>query len=223
MDKCPAIFMEWDNVKVHPHYAVQQNATQHSFAMWQKLLGICHQINYIRLKNHFLITIFQFTKTVEQETHMHYMPLQKLGLTTADSKYRYGKPLMILTLCRSNFYAVRHSTICCGMQKLCWSHATLTSTLFSAFATQQSCVLLHSAARHNVDAPLGTNVTLCSYKTEKFVAPRNFFANSTCYTTQFGMVLHYTSVSTFRIWYLNSSLKSKMLLPVLIKVIKNVK
>ncbi len=62
-----------------------------------------------------LSTIFQFTKTVEQETRMHHMPCQKLCLTTVDGKYRRGKPLMRLTLCQSNFIPcsiLQHAAVC---------------------------------------------------------------------------------------------------------------
>ncbi len=100
------------------------------------------------LKKNFVSTISQFTKTVKQETRTYYMLRQKLNLTTVDGKYWCSKPLMISTRCWSNFHAGRHHATCCSMQKLCRSYVILTSTLFSAFAVWQSCVLLHSAARH---------------------------------------------------------------------------
>ncbi len=104
------------------------------------------------LRNNFLPTIFQFTKTVKRETRTHHMPCQKFRLTTVDGKYWCGKPLTIPTLCRPNFHAIWHSATCRSMQKSCQSCATLTSTLFSAFAMWQSHILLHSVVRHSVDA-----------------------------------------------------------------------
>ncbi len=43
---------------------------------------------------------------------------------------------------------------CHGIQKPSLSHVTLTSTLFSPFSARQGRILLHSATRHSVDAPL---------------------------------------------------------------------
>ncbi len=47
------------------------------------------------LKNNFLPTIFQFTKSVKWETCTHHVLCQKLCLATFDVKYSRGKPLMI--------------------------------------------------------------------------------------------------------------------------------
>ncbi len=106
----------WSNIKVRLHYAT-------------KLITST-------LKNNFLPTIFQFTKTVELKTCTHQMPCQKLCLPTIDGRYRHSKSLMRLTFCQSNFHAAQHSAICYGMQKPCRSRATLTSALISVFATQ---------------------------------------------------------------------------------------
>ncbi len=120
------------NVKVRPHYAAWQNATQCGFATRQKLLNICRKISlvHIKKKKHFAdyISVYKNCRTKNTETRTHHMPCQKLCLATVDGKYQCGKPLMIPTPCRSNFHAARHSATCCDMQKPCRSHATLTST-----------------------------------------------------------------------------------------------
>ncbi len=92
-----------------------------------------------------------------------YFSLQKLWLwnslcilhhtknyvyTTVDGKCWCGKPLMRPTLCWSNFHATQHFATCCGMQKPCQSHISLTSTLSSIFVAWQSRILWHSATRH---------------------------------------------------------------------------
>ncbi len=53
--------------KVHPHYAARQNATHCSFAMRQKLLGICHQCDRFNMKKEFVADLLQVTKTVERD------------------------------------------------------------------------------------------------------------------------------------------------------------
>ncbi len=105
------------------------------------------------LKKNFLLTIFQFTKTVNGETHTHHIPCQKLCLTNTVGKYRHGKPLMMSTLCRSNFHAAQHSAKCYSMQKPCRSCAALTCMLCLSFTSRQHYILLHSAIRHSVDSP----------------------------------------------------------------------
>ncbi len=40
-------------VKDCPHYVARQNATQRSFATWKKLLGICHKIYRIHIRQYF--------------------------------------------------------------------------------------------------------------------------------------------------------------------------
>ncbi len=50
------------SLKVHPHYAVWQNATHCTFAVWQKLLGICRQCDRVRRKKNFLQTFFRLQK-----------------------------------------------------------------------------------------------------------------------------------------------------------------
>ncbi len=86
---------------------------------------------------------------------MYHMLSQKLCLTTVESKYRHVKPLMRPTLCQLNFHAIRHSTTCHSMQKLCRSSTALMSTLFLAFTGWQSRILLHFAVRQSMNIPYG--------------------------------------------------------------------
>ncbi len=139
------------NVHTMPHSRMQHNEVlppDKNFSAYAAKLIMS------ALKNDFLPTIFQFTKTVN-EKHVHIICHTKNYIyTTVDDKYQCGKPVMITTLCWLNFHTVWCSATCHSMQKLCWSHTVLTSTLFSAFATQQSCIVLHSAMQHNVDTSL---------------------------------------------------------------------
>ncbi len=50
--------------KAHLHYAARQNATHCSFAVRQKLLGICQQFDRIHIKKEFFAKV---TKTVERD------------------------------------------------------------------------------------------------------------------------------------------------------------
>ncbi len=106
------------------------------------------------LRKNFLPTRFQFTRTVERETHTHHMPQQKLRLITVGGKYQCDEFFMRPTFCQSNFLAVRHSATRFRMQKPCQSRTALTSTLFLAFAAWQSDILLQFALRYRVDALL---------------------------------------------------------------------
>ncbi len=85
------------------------------------------------LKKNFSLTIFQVTKTVQLTLNNTTSKLCRIFLSdwllqfwnslliichaknyvynTVDSKYRRSKPLMKLTLCRSNFHAARHSVV----------------------------------------------------------------------------------------------------------------
>ncbi len=119
------------------------------------------------LKNNFLPTIFQFTKTMEWKTRTRHMPHQKLCLTTVDSKYRHGKPLMRPTLCRSNFHAVQHSATCHSMQKPCRSCVALMSTLFSIFA-MFCCILPYGIMWMHLYIRQGALVLLRTFRCDKF-------------------------------------------------------
>ncbi len=65
--KCPVL----EKVKMDPHYTAQQKATHCSFAVWQKLLGMCRQFDSVYIKKEFFADytsgILQDTKTVERD------------------------------------------------------------------------------------------------------------------------------------------------------------
>ncbi len=80
--------------------------------------------------------------------HTHHICHAKNYIyTTVDGKYRCGKPLMSRALCRSNFHAAWH------VEALHKSHCIEVHILLPC-ATWQGCILLHSATRYSMDAPL---------------------------------------------------------------------
>ncbi len=126
------------------------------------------------LENNFLLTIFQVTKIVELtlKNKTSKFPLIFLSdwlmqfwnnlltichsknyvYTTVDGQYWHGKSLV-----RPDTLPMKFSChmSCYDVQKPRLSRATLTSTLFSPFGARQGRILLHSATRHRVDAPIG--------------------------------------------------------------------
>ncbi len=133
-----------------PHGRMQHNTT---LPYGKSCMACATKLFTSTFKKNFLPTIIQFAKTVEQEIRAHYMLHQKLHLhcswwqVSAQQTFDDTDTLPTEFLCR-------HSATRWGIQKPCQSHTVLTSTLFLAFATQQSCITLHSTTWHNLKIPL---------------------------------------------------------------------
>ncbi len=134
---------------------------EYGHATWQKLLGICCKINLVHIKTEFFANYISVYKNCEWEIRIHRMPCHKLRLTAADGKYQGDKSLIRPTFCRSNFHAAQHSATCRTMQIWCQSCAAMTSTLFLAFVTGRSHILLHFTMWHSVDIPYCTTPMWC--------------------------------------------------------------
>ncbi len=137
-------------LKVRPHYAAWQNATQYSVTTRQKLFGICRQFDRVHIKREFFVDNISGYKNCGMRLVNFVWFFSLIGWCHFETLYLSYAARQ--TLDETGILPIKFS--CCGMQKPCLSCATLTSTLFPPFAAQQGCILLHSVARHSVDAPL---------------------------------------------------------------------
>ncbi len=138
-------------IKVRPHYAAQQNATHCSFAMRQKLLGICQQCDRVHMKKEFFANLLQVTKTVERDRR-----------TCSDFFLKpFWNPLFII--CRAaSFDGTDNLPIefvgCAasnGMPQPSQRNVRIYLWHGVTFATQPCRTLSLCATRHSVDVPLG--------------------------------------------------------------------
>ncbi len=86
----------WIRTCVHSHYAAWRNA---ALPHGKSCSAYAAKLISSTLKKNFLLTIFQFTKTVD-EKHVHIICHGKNKyLITVDGKYQHDKPLMRPTFC----------------------------------------------------------------------------------------------------------------------------
>ncbi len=139
------------NLKVHPRYAMRQNATHCKFVTRQKLLT-------------YAANLIAFTQKIifcESYKNCGTRPVNSVWFFSLTSwcnfETTYSSYATRQTFDETDILPIEFSccmACCCGMKKLCLSHAALTSTLFSPFAVRQDHILFHSATRHSLDAPI---------------------------------------------------------------------
>ncbi len=142
-----------------PHCRMQHNA---ALLLGKSCSAYTAKLITSKLKKNYLPTIFIFTKTVEWETPKHHMPHQKLHL-----HYSWWQILARQTFDdtdTSDRIFMPH-----GILQHAATFAVLTSTLFSAFVTQQSHIVVRSALR------VATSTAACSFSQFSVVCMLFFF------------------------------------------------
>ncbi len=93
------------SIKVHPYYAVRQNATRCSFAVWQKLLSICRQFDRVHIKKEFFANVAKIVEHDGSTPSDFFLKLADVILKPLIHHAPHSKPLMRPTFCRSNSHA----------------------------------------------------------------------------------------------------------------------
>ncbi len=141
------------STKLRPHYAVRQNVTHCCFATRQKLLDICRQFDRVHIKKEF------FADYTSGYKNCGTRPVNFIWFFLFNWWMPFWNPLLII--CHAaNIWWDRYFVDWIFMPHGMLQHAEalpkshrIDVHIILAICRTQGRILLHSAARHGVDAP----------------------------------------------------------------------